>query len=311
MLSAQFQHIVTPSKDGSIRAVRFNVDGEYCLTCGSDKTLKLWNPFKQILLKTYSGHGQDVLDADSSTDSSKLVSCSADRTVVLWDVETGKLIRKYRGHTSKVNTVKFNQPDCSVIFSASYDCTVRCWDCRTRNTEAIQIIDDAKDSISSLQLSDAEIVTGSVDGYVRTYDIRQGQLKEDCIGEPVTCVNLTGDNQCILTSTLDNCIRLVDKDTGSVLNKFEGHVNKEYKLDSCVSTSDAYVVSGSEDGNIYVWDLVQAKVLRKIEGAHKGAVYSLSRHPTKDILLTVGTDCVKLWSNGEDMDLKVLRYVSK
>ena len=40
------------------------VDGNYCLTCGSDKSVKLWNPHSGLLLKTYMGHGQEVLDAD-------------------------------------------------------------------------------------------------------------------------------------------------------------------------------------------------------------------------------------------------------
>lgn len=39
------------------------VDGNYCLTCGSDKTLKLWNPHKGTALRTYQGHGYEVLDA--------------------------------------------------------------------------------------------------------------------------------------------------------------------------------------------------------------------------------------------------------
>ena len=39
------------------------VDGNYCLTCGSDKTLKLWNPHKGTVLRSYQGHGYEVLDA--------------------------------------------------------------------------------------------------------------------------------------------------------------------------------------------------------------------------------------------------------
>ena len=39
-------------------------DGNYCLTCGGDKTVKLWNPHTGLLVKTYVGHGQEVLDAD-------------------------------------------------------------------------------------------------------------------------------------------------------------------------------------------------------------------------------------------------------
>lgn len=66
---------------GPVRAVRFNSkclyiiccflllkfteNGNYCLTCGSDKTVKLWNPHRQLLIKSYSGHGLEVLDADA------------------------------------------------------------------------------------------------------------------------------------------------------------------------------------------------------------------------------------------------------
>ena len=40
---------------GAIRVVRFNKDGNYCITCGADRSIKLWNPYKQIRLQTYSG----------------------------------------------------------------------------------------------------------------------------------------------------------------------------------------------------------------------------------------------------------------
>ena len=43
-----------------MRAVRYNVDGNYCVTCGQDKSVKLWNPDRKALLKSYTGHGYEV-----------------------------------------------------------------------------------------------------------------------------------------------------------------------------------------------------------------------------------------------------------
>lgn len=43
-------------------------------------------------------------------------------------------------------------------------------------------MDDAKDSISSIQVSAYEILAGSLDGCVRHYDIRNGQLTSDEMG---------------------------------------------------------------------------------------------------------------------------------
>ncbi len=39
-------------------------DGNYVLSCGSDKSLKLWSASRGTLLKTYTGHGYEVLDVD-------------------------------------------------------------------------------------------------------------------------------------------------------------------------------------------------------------------------------------------------------
>lgn len=88
-----------PEADGQVtHAYCSPVDGNYCLTCGSDKTLKLWNPLRGTLLRTYSGHGYEVLDAAGSFDNSHLCSGGGDKTVVLWDVATGQVVRKFRGH---------------------------------------------------------------------------------------------------------------------------------------------------------------------------------------------------------------------
>ncbi|XP_041091636.1 WD repeat domain-containing protein 83-like isoform X1 [Polyodon spathula] len=101
------------------------VDGNYCLTCGSDKSLKLWSPMRGTLLKTYSGHGYEVLDADGSCDNSHLTSCGSDKTVILWDVATGQVIRKLRGHAGKVNCVRFNE-EATVILSGESDSQCVC-----------------------------------------------------------------------------------------------------------------------------------------------------------------------------------------
>lgn len=93
-----------------------------------------------------------------------------------------------------------------------------------------------------------------MDGKVRRYDIRAGQLTCDTIGRelcnvkacmqgrevmvgvlvcwalpldvphplsvsaPVTCVSFSRDGQCVLASTLDSKLRLIDKGTGELLN---------------------------------------------------------------------------------------------
>ena len=81
-------------------------------------------------------------------------------------------------------------------------------------------------------------------------------------------------------------------------SRFTGHVNKDYKVDSCLSNTDAYVISGSEDGRVCFWGLVEGKMVHCMEKAHKSVVYSLSYHPSEVCLLTASSDgTVKVWKD--------------
>ena len=46
----------------------------------------------------------------------------------------------------------------------------------------IQVLDEAKDSVTCIQVSDHEVLTGSADGRIRRYDLRVGKLYADLIG---------------------------------------------------------------------------------------------------------------------------------
>lgn len=42
--------------------------------------------------------------------------------------------------------------------------------------------------------------------------------------------------------------------------RYKGHKMKGYKLDCCLSGKDTHVLSCSEDGHVYCWDLVEVSV---------------------------------------------------
>ena len=91
--------------------------------------------------------------------------------------------------------------------------------------------------------------------------------------DPITSVRQTRDGNAVLVSTLDSTIRLMDKGNGQLLQSYKGHTNTEYRIRSTLGMADSVVISGSEDGKLYAWDLLEGKVIGTLE-AHEGKVAS-------------------------------------
>ncbi|XJO72166.1 hypothetical protein BDV3_003321 [Batrachochytrium dendrobatidis] len=282
----------------AVHTVVYSSDGAYCLTGSADRSVKLWNPVTGMCIKTYSTHSKDVLGIalpQSASDNSRFASCSMDRGVILWDVGTGRPVQKWNEHAQRVNTVAFNL-DASILASGSYDTTVRLWDCRARNTwKPIQILDGSKDSVEAVQILDTEILVGCVDGRLKIYDVRTGRVTIDAVGHPIISARFSNDGNCILVNTLDSKIRLFDKETGELLSEYTGHKNSDYRVVSTFSYTDAHVISGSEDGRICMWDLVEGNLEKTLEG-HTMAVTCVAYHPKLHTMVSTSLDgTVKVW----------------
>ena len=89
--------------------------------------------------------------------------------------------------------------------------------------------------------------------------------------DPVTSVQQTRDANAVLVSSLDSTIRLIDKINGQLLQSYKGHTNYDLRIRSSLGLTDSAMVSGSEDGSIYAWDLLESAFIEKID-AHGGNI---------------------------------------
>ncbi|ELU42555.1 nuclear mRNA splicing protein [Rhizoctonia solani AG-1 IA] len=217
-------------------------EAKYVLTGGQDRTIRLWNPESGSEIKKYEGHGYEVLSISVAHDNARFASGGGDRSVYLWSVTAGVTERRMPGHLGKINAVAFNA-DASVLASA-------------QSRTPIQVLGEAKDSITCLHVGAAEIITGSVDGHVRTYDMRMGELKSDFIGPPISSISPSIDNQTLLVCTLDSKLRLMDRANGQMLNTFSGHISNDYRTHACFGHGEGSVLCGDEQGKIWEWDLL-------------------------------------------------------
>lgn len=311
--------------DGPIHIIRFTSDGNYCITGGNDRTVRLWNPTRvdpayrppmstklssqeyyarqygggesvqqeqqylpsALPMQTYSeGHVHPV-HAITTNSSSTILLSSSDKTLIATNLVTAQTLQKWWGHTARIEYVAClggggdhnNNTGEEIYASASYDATVRLWDARSKSKEPLMILDDAKDSVSCVSSGGkgvAQIITSSIDGKIRTYDLRNGQLITEDMSHPITSFAVSNDGRSIASSCLDGVIRLFDKYNSNhridarkkVFQKSHSlHKSGNYKLECAFTSNDAYVVSGSECGAVVVYpgqdSMKEGRILRR------------------------------------------------
>lgn len=159
-------------------------------------------------------------------------------------------------------------------------------------------MNDAKDCITRIKVNEFEIVVSSLDGCVRRYDVRKGDLTCDNVGVPVIDIAQTKDTKCTLAACSDNVLRLLDNDNGDVLAQYRGHRAEDYQIECGILSNDSQIVSGSAEGCAIVWDLVDEKIVNRIL-VNRSVVHSLATHPTKNDIVFGSRREFQLWGPSE------------
>ncbi len=192
------------------------------------------------LIQTYSAHGYEVLSLAVAADNARFASVGGDRTVFLWDVATAQTTRRFGssgsgqyGHSSRVNCVAFGGAEDSLVISGGFDTTVRVWDTKSGGSgggKPVQVLSDARDAVTALAVRGPEIIAASVDGRVRSYDVRMGKVTTDVFAASVTGLSLARDGRSVLVATLDSKVRLMDRANGACLKTYQDDERRNVDL---------------------------------------------------------------------------------
>ncbi|OBA19683.1 SCF complex F-box protein MET30 [Metschnikowia bicuspidata var. bicuspidata NRRL YB-4993] len=259
-----------------VRSLSF--DCHKLITGGYDSTIKVWNYRTGECISTYRGHENTVCSVDSLNRT--IVSGSADSTVKVWHVDT-RTCYTLRGHTECVNSVKYHEPS-NTVFSASDDTTVRMWDLNTnlcirvfgglgnkghvgQIETVIPFVYKFDDLVVDKLESDAEeALSLTQQQYEHQQQIQQQQTEQELrtlsLSTALTTPEFVENPDYpthLLTSSLDNTIKLWDVKTGKCIRTQFGHIEGVWSI----SADTFRIVSGAHDKLIKVWDLQNGKCL--------------------------------------------------
>ena len=318
------------AQEGPIWTIELSLDGKYLATAGKSTTIYIWtiSTDKQAVIeeqsvKEFTGHTSDVVDL-AWTNQTLLLSASLDHTVRLWHPEQQNCLRTFQ-HSHGVTSVScFND----VFLSGSADRKVRLWDINQGRVTAWTRTNKAVTCVKISPVSGEIFAVGLAQGEVfffKTKDMKYhaeikcknqyGQFKQ---GTKVTGLSFMEHDQKLLVTTNDSRLRIYCTTTFARLSKYKGHVNECMLIKANLSFSQDHIISGSENGCIYLWKVAQNTKIAGTVEAHERFAATASKPPivtaacfapqnVLDTLYGEGTSPLKLIiSAGFDGLLKVI-----
>ena len=302
----------------SLSSLQFSSNGSLLAASAADGSVRLYSvlpsstaPISTAPTALSDAHEAGVNEVAFSSDDRQLCTASDDKTLVVWDVETSSPIRTLRGHSGHVFCCSFS-PSSALLLSGSYDETVKLWD--LRQSKPARTLATHTEAVTSVRChhSKAQAVSSSYDGLSRVWDLTTGALLRTIYAKPppdqtppdkippVSASRFTPNGKFLLSSYLDGKIRLWNYEQGGeCVRTYEGHFNAAWCCATgfLVTYQRKYLVGGSEDGRVYIWDITSREVVQRIDvgnggvvakvgGTGAGVCVAVSCHPTRHVLVT-------------------------
>ncbi|KAL1216546.1 WD repeat-containing protein VIP3 [Cardamine amara subsp. amara] len=181
-----------PSRKDSIRAIRYGASGKFFVSAGDDKLVKIWSAESWHCLNTICSEKRVSAVAISSDD---IHVCYADKFGVVWVIELDGISSSKKGaqllshYCSIITSLEFS-PDGRYILSADRDFKIRVTVFPKKPLEGAHEIQSfclghtefiiCTAFVSTPELTQGYLMSGSGDSTVRLWDISSGSLLDTC-----------------------------------------------------------------------------------------------------------------------------------
>ncbi|CUA76103.1 Kinesin-like protein KIF21B [Homo sapiens] [Rhizoctonia solani] len=266
-----------------VRSVAFTPDGNRLVSGSYDNTIRVWNTSDGSLATSpFQGHTTAVTSVAVSPDGTKVASGSWDDTVRAWNIDDGSLVSgPFIGHTKWIHSVAFS-PDGTRVISGSHDQTIRVWNVRDGLLPLPVPFKDHIFGVQSVSVPDnnTRILTCSSNSSIWAWDITPEGIVPNLLDQKrhTNPPEMQSSETYSLTFTTDHCIEVRSKADGSlVAGPLRGHTDKIILY--TFSADSRYLVTGSLDRTICMWDLNKGELVGVPFRGHASRVMGVALSP--------------------------------
>ncbi|KAK2173197.1 hypothetical protein NP493_893g01024 [Ridgeia piscesae] len=287
--------------DGEVNAVRWSPSGKIFATGGSDRKVKLWQAIgsKCEAKGVLTGSNAAVMSVEFNMEETLLLAASNDFACRIWSLPALRLQHTLTGHSAKVLAAKFLGEPNKVV-SGSHDRTLKLWDLRSKNCIKTLFAGSMCNDLMTSDTYGSTIVSGHFNKKLMFWDPRVDTCRQEILMEgQITSLDFSPDGMVLLSCTRDDAISLIDLRSNQVMKTLRAdgfHLGCDWSR-AVFSPDGEYVMAGSGDGTIFIWNVMKTKV-EKILQQHKHPVTACSWSITGSSLLSCDKQrTVVLWAD--------------
>ncbi|EDV27374.1 uncharacterized protein TRIADDRAFT_52993 [Trichoplax adhaerens] len=238
------------------RIVHFG-GGEYILVGSVDRRIKLLHAQNGKLVRVFHGHAGSIRALYMCEKEGYILSGSYDTTIRCWSLATGTFLKIFRGHQGTITCLDLHN---NIPVSGARDKQVKVWNIftgRCRRTFKHRHV------ISDVKIFDDTVASCCEGGRVKVWDVIKGKLIKSLKGHvgPVNCIKL--DKYHLVSGGSDGYAFL-----WSAIGNYKGCLGA-FRHPNAVTSVDFHycrIITGSEDGKIRIWSIINGDCLRVMRG---------------------------------------------
>jgi WD40 repeat protein/class 3 adenylate cyclase len=262
--------MVIPGHKGAVTDCAFTPDDRFAVSSSEDKTAKLWRldnqrnkGFYDITVTQDGVYNSRV--CRFSKDGRLFLSGDSQGNISIWDTSSGHLLKKEKIHRDAVTDARFSA-NCTKIYSASKDKTIKIWDVETGKTKKIIDAQDRFERRYAAWISpDNKKALMSGSGFTMLWNLTAGNIIAEfpC---SISKVCFSNDSRKAFCSHYRSESRIIDLEKGTVT---ETAAEDSYLTCSKYCSKDNYILVSTSDKKIGIKSAKDGKFVRTFSSGNR------------------------------------------